>query len=354
MRTYGRMLSAVLILVAAGAVCPAPAEVLSIQGSASAEIQQIKNGVAGDRDQASDSLPGTTDTLPIQVVAKLSTIAEEAAGSVAAQFADPLTAPGPNPEEFAINLALDSLSPRISYTAHAITQEVRGVRFSASEVTPPLGGGPAALRGEVFLDGALAVFAVNDITDLTGVSLTLQVTVIKQAEGASPQEVFSGVLQVTGGPDQQLSVTADGNFPRSGVFDADLSAVDPQLGAFRVFVLPNLVLSYPYEATIDQPFTLRATVDVQAANQPNGVGVAAILGTPINTLQEVIAATQGKTVAAKMIAALEQERAAPTGTPVFTDETRPQPMFPACGLLGIESVVGVLLLGGCRRTFRRY
>ncbi len=353
MRMNGWTVSVILAGLAGSASRLAPAEILSIAGSASVDIREIRSGEEIDSDQQMLSFPDTSASLPLQVASRLITTEEEAAGAVAAQFADPLTAGGGNPEEFAINLALDSLSPRYQFTAHAVAEEVRGVQFSASEVTPPAGGGPATVRGRLFLDGALAVFAVNGVTDLSPVALAMHVTIVKEEEGQSPATVFDGLLQVTGDSAGKVNVAATGGFPRSGLFDANLADLDPQLGVFRVIVLPNLVLSYPYEATVGQPFTLRATVDVQAANAPSGVGVAALLGTPIETLQKVLTLTQGKTLATKMIAAIENERAVPSGRDVFTNETA-QPsrgLFPMCGLFGLESLVGLVGLLGLRRAW---
>ena len=319
-------------------------------------IQEVRTSPTGNTDQASKTFPGTGVTLPLQVVARLADLDEESAGSVAAQFADPNTVPGPNPEEFAFNLALDSLSPNISYTAQASTEEVRGVQFSASEAGAA-DGVLVQFRGRVFIDGALAIFAAQNATDLTGAQVTFRVTIVQQTEGAADQEVFAGSISVTGGPNRQISHAADGAFPTSAIVDTDLGILDPQLGVFHVFSLPNLIIEYPFAARVGQPFTLRAKIEAEAANRPDGVGVAAVLGTPLSSLQEVIQLTQGQATAQKMTAALQQERAAPTGKPTFPTANVLATLFPGCGLFGIESVLGVCgliaLRGAVRRQYAR-
>jgi hypothetical protein len=325
-------------------VQPARAEIISVSGSASAAIQSLTASGQTGSDQATKTYPGTDTTLPLQVIARQADVDNGAAGSVAAQFADPQTATGPNPQEFAINLTLNSLSPEIYYKAQARTEELRGIVIHPEEVGVAAGQ-TVKLRGRLFLDGVLAVFAITDVQDLTGIAITLRVTIVQQIEGQDDQQVFGGSLDLSGAANRQVIATSEGDLPTSGIVDTDLASLDPELGMFRVFVLPNLILEYPYSATVGQQFALRATVEVEATNQPSGVGVAAILGTPIETLQEVINATRGAAAAKTMATALENERAAPTGEPTFPE---PAPAFPACGLFGLETLLGALGLVALR------
>jgi hypothetical protein len=348
-------MSLVGLLVMLSTLCaalPARAEIISLGGSATAAIQEVRASPTGNTAQASKTFPGTGVTLPLQVIARLSDSDEEAAGSVAAQFADPNAVAGPNPEEFAFNLALNSLSPEIYYTAQASTEEVRSVQFTTSEAGVA-DGELAQFRGRVFIDGALAVFAVQELTDLTGTQVTFRVTIVQQTEGQADQEVFAGSVSMTGGANRQVTFAADGDFPTSGILDADLAALDPQLGVFHVAILPNLIVEYPFEARVGEPFTLRAKIAAEAANRPGGAGVAAVLGTPLDALQEVIALTRDQATAQKMTAALQQERAAPTGKETFPTANPLKWLFPACGLFGFESVLGVCGLFALRGAVRR-
>jgi hypothetical protein len=323
------------------------AEIISISGSASAEIQSHDAAGQTGSDQASKAYPDPDATLPLQIVARLGSEAEEAAGAVAAQFADPQTASGPNPEEFAIDLTLNSLSQTIFYTAQASTAELRNIVVRPTEVNAR-NGQTVRLSGRLFIDGIFAVFATTDVTDLSDVTITMRVTIAKEVDGTEPKQVFTGTLDIAGGADRAVTATVEGGFPTRGILDTDLASLDPELGVFRVFVLPNLVLDYPYEATIGQPFALRATIEIEAANRPAGVGLAAILGTPIETIQEVINATRDAAAAETMMKAIRDERAEPKGTPTFPEPT-PAPA-PLCGLFGLESLLGVLGLVALRTT----
>lgn len=350
----------VVLLAAAWTAQPVLAAITSVGGSVSAELKELRTTGAGATDQQSKAFPDGSNTLPLQIVARLVTADKQAAASLAVQFADPRTVPGPNPEEFALNFALVSISPDVHYEGHAVTQEVRGVLFAPGELGSEPAGTPVTLSGSLFLDGALAVFANTEVTDLTGASLVLRVTIMKEVEGRSAEQVFDGTLQVTGGTDRQVTPTASGALPTSSVFSSDLAFVDPQLSVFRAFILSNLKIDYTYQATVGQAFTLRATIDVEATNIPGKVGVAGILGTPIDTLQQVISTTMGTSTGQKMTTALQQERAAPTGQPAFPDNAAPQtpgwPLGGLCGLFGVEALAGTLaLVGLCghKRASRR-
>ncbi len=338
------------VVTIASVVClagVARGEIKSIAGTVAVEISEFRATSTSGTDAAEASYPDPNTALPLQVVARLGAVDSQAAGSVAAQFADPLTASGDNPEEFAINLTLNSLSPELYYTAHAVTEEVREVVFSAAEAGVPVGTTQRYL-GRVYLDGVLAVFAVNDARDLSGVTLTVQVTVTQERADAEPLEVFAGTLTITGGAERQVSIAADGDMPTRGILDADLSDFDAELGVFRVFVLPNLVLSYPYNVTVGSPFTLRAKIQADAANVPDGVGVSVMLGTPLETFAEVVTLTRSAAAASAMHSAIAAEWAAPTGEPAFA----PTPaLLPACGLFGLESLLGPLGLLALRRRF---
>jgi hypothetical protein len=194
------------------------------------------------------------------------------------------------------------------------------------------------------------VFADLDSADLTGVSVQLRFAVTKEVPGQDPQQVFLGTMELTGGADRNVAATHEGGFPTAGIFTTDLSSVDSQLGVFRVFVFPNLAIDYPYDVVVGEPFALRATVSVAAQNMPGGIGVAAVIGTPFDSLNQVITLTQGTQTAAKLVNAMKQERAQPTGQAAFETAT-PLPSFLrllSCGALGFESVVGGLALMGLR------
>jgi hypothetical protein len=322
------------------------ADILSIEGSAEASVQEFLMGASGASDQASDTFPGTQSTLPLQVVARLSSEDPNAgAASSAAQFADPTQLNQANPEEFAINLALSSISPNIRYTAQARAEEKRLVSFTASELGTQAGQS-VELRGRLFIDGVLTVFSVDPARDLTGSDVTLTVTVVKES-GQAQETVFSGAIELAGTTGGAVTVTASGDFPASGPTLTNLGLLSPDFGAFHVLVLPDLQIDYFYDAVADESFALVATLEVDAANVADEAGVAALLGTPVESLQQVITLTQGDQAAAKFVQTLLKERDDPTGAPAIVS---PQvvPLFGLCGPLGFDFALGLIGLGGLR------
>ena len=340
----------VLLNLTSGSV---QAEITSIAGSVAVAVQEYQLGQAGNTDQANDSYPGTS-ILPLQVVARLNTGAD-AAASVAAQFADPTTLNQPNPEEFALNLALLSVSDEIRYTGTATLQESRSITYAASEFPGRSEGETIALIGRLYIDGALAIFSPSASRDLTGANVTLRVTVVKHASGQDDETVFTGAVGLTGGTNGAVTRTSEGSFPTLTLIYSDLSLFVDDFNLFRVLIIPRMTISYSYNAEIGEPFTLQATVEVDATNAENEIGVVAILGTPVDSIQEVIAAAQSDSAATKTINALTTERANPTGEPAFPSTS--QPILPFCGLFGFEMIAGFACLVGLRcggpRRFRR-
>lgn len=343
-----------VLTITLGALTPlASAEITSIAGRVEAQITEFRSGVSGESDVASDSYPDLKTTLPLQVAAHLSggDTAGWAGGTIAAQFANPLELDQPNPEEFAMNLTLDSISPNIRYTAQALSEETREVLFSAGELGPQLEDGAVVpLTGRLFLDGALAIFAADRAHDLTGASVLLRVTVIKSVEGQEDETVFSGAVELRGAAGGDATRHAQGGFPTGPLVLTDLSILPGEFPAFHVLIVPDIRIDYAYTATVGQPFTLRAAVELEAANVGDGSGVAAVLGTPVGTLNQVINLTRGAQVAGEFVEALENERANPSGSPAFAQSPAPTlPLLPACGPLGLESLVGVAALVGVGR-----
>jgi len=327
------------------------ADITSLAGSAEVTIQEYVSGRAGSTAQARQQFPQPNATLPLQVVARLSLSGEEpAAAAAAAQFADPLNQAQPNPEEFAINLALLSVSKTTRYSADATTEEIRGIVFTTREFPLRESGETITLTGRLFLDGALAVFSPTAQRDLTGANVYLRVTVVKQVTGQADETVFSGRVGLQGGASGGVQQIAEGDFPTQTLIRSDLAPFIDDFDVFELLLLPQLAIDYPYTATIDQPFALRATVAVEAGNAEDETGVAAIIGTPLDSIEEVINAARGSDAAAKTINALQRERANPTGRPAFPAA---RPLLPVCGLFGFEFLLGGGALVGLRLAGRR-
>jgi len=335
---------------------PTAAEVTSIAAHAQAEVTEFRSGGEGDTDRASESYPETSAVLPIHAIARLTSsgflggiATEEAAAAVAAQFADPRVVTSPNPGEFAINLALNSISENIRYQARAITQETRGVLYSAGEAgLLTLEGTEVNLTGRLFLDGALTLLAGDATKDLRGAYVNLSVTVVKRVDGQPEQTVFAGAVELSGAADGGRNVNYEGSFPTEELALSDRALGLPEFAAFHVLIIPNITIDYPYPATVGEEFTLEATVEVTAANLPDRCCVAAVLGTPTDTLTQVIGLTQGAQVASETVGALNSERENAGGTAGFSQPTGVPLLLPLCGGLGFETLIGLAALAGIR------
>jgi hypothetical protein len=349
-RSWWALAVLVAVLWSAG---PVQADITSIAGSVSAVVREFVSDQAGRTDQESAEFPDPVPTLPLQVVAELRADGQEqAAAAAAAQFADPFQLTTENPEEFAIDLALLSVSPRIRYTADARSQETRGVVFTTTEFPLRSPGQTLGFTGRLFIDGALAVFSPTVQRDLTGANVSLLVTVVTQSAGRADETVFSGRVGLQGGTSGSVQNIAEGDFPTRALIRSDLTSVVTEFEVFEVLIIPSITIDYRYTAAINEPFSLVATVEVEAANASDEVGVIALVGTPVDSIQQVIAALRGETLASKMTTALVNERAQPTGTPAFPTTGRAMPM---CGMLGFEFVLGLGALVGLRwrRPLRR-
>lgn len=350
MRQFLRNVSIAVIAahaLAAGGV----AETLGFTGAADAKVTPVVDGVAGAAVETSLAYPSTAATLPLQAVARIIDEDHEAAGVCGAQFADPTTVAGPDTDEFAIQFALASITDGVGFTTSGRTEELREVRFTSAELGNPPAGTNVELEGRLFLDGALAIFANQSVTELSGTSAQLRVIVTREAGGQPPQTVFDGGIQVDGRAGLNTGITFEGEFPTFGVFTTDLSAVDESLAVFRVVVFPGLVIPYTYSAAPGETFALRAAIEVQGAIPGGGAGAAAVLGTPIQVLTEVVTNVSDGDTASKMTAALEAERENPTGGPAADDMQDDLVLGPfgflrACGLFGVESLVLLSLLCG--------
>ena len=328
---------------------PVHAEITSIAGVTSAIVRQLESNVQTASDDADDAYPDLNESLPLQVVAHLLVEGDDpAAAAVAVQFADPLDQTGLNPEEFAVNLTLLSISDAVRFTGRGRTQETRGVVFTPHDFPNAKVGDTLPLIGHLYVDGALAIFSPRRDRDLTGAEVNLEITVVKQVEGQEDDLVFRGQVGLKGGEGGSVQRVAAGDFPTLTLIRTDLSVFVDDFDLFELLIIPRLTIAYNYPMTIGEPFKLQATVEVTGANAEDEVGVTAIIGTPVDSIQEVIAAARGDGAATKTINALTTERANPTGTLAFPEETTAKSILPVCGLFGVEFLLGIGALVGLR------
>ena len=339
-------------LTVAAAVAAAPAEIISISGRVEATITERLTSGSGLSETSTAAFPDKP--LPLQVLADLITGEGEfpSAGAVASQFADPNNVALLNPEEFAINLALNSVSPDVTYSGVAISQETRVVQFATGELGAGVAPGElGAARGRLFLDGALAIIAANASRDLTGSRVRLSLTVTRSTEGQADETSFFGAVEIAGDSGGGVSIAAEGDLPTRPLILTNLGRFSENFGVFHVLVIPNLQVDYTYSAVVGVPATLTATVQIDAEGSPDNVGVAGVLGTPVSTLTDVLSLTNGADAASKAVDLLQRERADPTGQAAFPQSPA---AFGGCGLFGLEALLGLMGLMGLKLASRRH
>lgn len=328
------------------------AEVVSFTGASEVRLTQFVGAVSHTSNSDVTRFPEDVATLPAQAVTRITATDGDfpSAAAAAAQFADPTTALGENPEEFAINLTLNSISPSVRYEAVASAKEVREIRFSAGELGFGSNlGDQAVIRGRLFLDGALTLIAVEPDRDLSAAHATLNVTVV-QTLGAQTRTVFSGSVSLQGTAAGDAVAESTGDFPTGQIVLTDLSVFNEEFDRFRVLVIPDLTIDYDFDAVVGQATTLTATVEVVAANVEDNVGVSAVIGTPTTTLDDVLTVSRGAASANRIITALQSERFTPTGDLAFPSVDGFNPAAPFCGLLGFESLLLLCALAGAKRV----
>lgn len=324
---------------------PALGEIQSFTASVQTSVLQFHNGANGPTASQSLSFPVPQATLPLQSLSSLTSSVGggPSAASVAGQFADPNSSPLVNPEEFAINLSLNSVSTTESFRGMAVSTEARTVNFAPGELDAlSVEGSPADLVGRLYIDGALAILAADSNRNLDGAAVILTVTVVQSTAGQADVTVFNGELDLRGASDGSVNVTAFNDFPTRALLLNDLSVVSTQFHTFRTLIIPNVQISYNYHAVVGTPTTLTATVQIEAQNVPNNSGIAAVLGTPTDALGDVIGLTNGKAAADETLKLIADARQNQTGTPAFP-QAQPNPSL--CGAFGLEMALGLCGLG---------
>jgi hypothetical protein len=325
----------------------APAAIVSIAARAEVRVEQYRGGVFETAQSSALDFPGAP--LPLQAVAGIVVNGEDAAALGGAQFAEPIPE-APNPEEIALNLTCDSLSPELSFVATGSVGETREIIFSSEETGRPTGTRAGAV-GRLTLDGALAIYATDAGTDLSGTEVSLFIHIEQRDGPEGDVKLLSGQLLLVGLSGGEVRLEAAGDFPTTTLILTDLTASVDELGVFYVLIIPNVVVRYDYETIIGTPFTLDLKTEIVVHNLPNGVGAVGMLGSPTDSLLDVMGSARGPAAAAKMLDAVQREREHPTGPPAFPADVG----FQGCGVIGLEATAGLLGLTmvGCVGPGRR-
>ncbi|MFH0982736.1 MAG: hypothetical protein V2A79_14525 [Planctomycetota bacterium] len=333
-------------------VPPVRAEIRQIDATISAEVQEFISREEGSFDSAFEEFGATSATLPIHVAAQL--LPPEDAptnGFTAAAFADfrdPKASPIPNPAEVGLETHVYSREPETNFAGHAIATEKRKVSLSAEELGLLEGETERPVLSSVFVSGAVVIWSADPARDLTGLSVSLEITVEQQLPDADPQAVFHALLTAAGGPDGTITLDSpDAIFAllggpelihaAAGFTEAELLDELAALGQVYLVIIPRQELGYFYSAAEDTEFDLEATFEARAVNLPGDTGIGAVYGRSFEALAQAISAsvadaTKGAATQAAMNLAMEKARAPARVEP--GDAPRAATNSGACGALG--------------------
>jgi hypothetical protein len=309
-----------------GLVVPVPAwgEVRQINATITAQVQEYVGGVEGSFDSAFEDFGTTSMTLPIQVAAGLLPPEETSTNGFIAQafadFRDPAAATSRNPGEFGLETDAYAQGPDIHFAGEAVAAETRRVVFSGDELSLLAGEDQQRVQSSVFVSGAAVIWSQDPGRDLTGLSVSLRISVEQRLPDAAPLVVFQASLTVQGAPDAVVTLDSpDGIVATLGgpeLISAVGGFTEPQLlqeladlGRLHLLLIPRQELTYFYTVPRDVEFDLTATVESRAVNLPGGTGVGAVFGRTFETLTEVIgqstaAASKGAALQAAVNAAM--------------------------------------------------
>lgn len=349
-----RLRPGLIVAVIVASTTLAHADILEVRGSVNASVAEIAGGAVIERNEVDEFLPDTQPDLPIRSVARVfsAQTATPRAGIAAAQISDITDSVEPNPQDFSVNLALNSLDKDVFFRGRARAEEIRVVQFSRSQLDLPADVDSRSVESHLFLDGVLALFSAAGDRDFTGASVVLHVQVEKRGgNDESSTLVFDGTIALTGASGGAATTSITGGIPADRVLNTSLTTSENGLPAFPAIIIPQIELSYEYTARVDEPFELVATITVEAECRSPDAGAVALIGTPVDDLRAVIDEITIPPLTAGVVSVVDDARSARRDEAAVDS----QPLFSlpgACGAIGFESLVGVMFAGMALRRGR--
>lgn len=314
-------------------------EITALRGRVDASVVQYEKGGPVAEEQALDIFPQTSP-LPLRVLAAVQpppgANGPIGGGTAAAAIFDPTNVAGPDPDELALHLSLNAAAPDVYFDGKARSREERDVVFSAAELNNASDGQTVRVAGRLFLDAVVVAYSTRAAADLSLARLALRATVVQQTKEGATKTLFDGGVNLTGGPNGQVSIAASGDIPAGRLIAGPLSPFQPsEFPVFAIAIIPPTTLDYEYDAVVGEPFTLIATVELDGATQPDGVGVTALVGAAPENLKAVVDASFGAGSGAALTQRVAAERAEAAER---LDSVEPLARG-LCGLFGLEALL---------------
>lgn len=307
-------------------------------------------------DTAFENLDETTSNLPLVAEARLSevdpdTLSASAANALAV-FSDPRASTMPDPNELGVDLIAFSFDADTVYQGDGRITETREVVFTSEEIGHP-DGTPLQVTSTFFLDGFMLCWGDLALLD-TPVTAQMEIRVRQvrdDGEGTTVLETAATFSHDSAG--NPLVTTTGVLQPENFGLGESLEPVN-LLGQVNLLTVGPMGVPYQYEAEVGETFKLEAEVVCRIVNQPFA-GATVALGVPIDefvdTLIALLAEPTSETIDIPGLTSGPSPTAA-RALPYQPTEVKVVPtnamgidlLSPFCGLLGIESMLGLLFV----------
>jgi hypothetical protein len=361
----------IFAIFAAGLAPAANAVVIELSAESNSVVRLYFEGIEDSSDDAIEIFgPDSGVELPILTTAELDNFSgtgePDARGVAIGSFDDPTRETvGRNPEEIALEADCFSGNGAASFELASSVVERRVIRFSAQELGNPAGNS-RRVQSAFFPSGAIFAWSLDGERDLTGLSAEVSFTIRRFRVGPNGQEqgvtiLIDETVSLSGGPGGAIEGTSSAEnlalfFDLIELPDAlglplgDVSAVE----ASRIAVIPeDQSLPYEYTGTVDEEFILEAVVTTQVVNLPDGTGVVAVFGRPLDEAANIISLALEEETAKAIQARIN--RAIKTAQPDGSFKAANPAASVPCGMFGLETLSLILLgFGGLFVTGRSH
>lgn len=360
-KSQTRCIRGALIVTLTGLPClftggSARGEIAATTGRVQTTVQELLDDTPASVNSDSRELPADTDDFPLVASAFLDTTdlngARTAIGQGFGILEDPARTDQPNPQEFALEAACFSNVQRVSYLVESVATETRTVVFDRNDLELGPFDDTQDVTSRAFLSGAVIFWSHLPITPARPLSADIRFSIMR----GDGEPLFSTQLAIQA--DRDTVATGPIRFEEVGVdeladlgVDAATLAILRQLeedGELVIVVVPPQEHEYGYTATVDEPFDLTATLEVEIRNSTQGTGVAAVMGRPFEELadfiEDALPDADGEAVQRSV------NQAAARRALGLVSNTVPTPSGPRlCGAMGGTALVMLPLLGLTRR-----
>jgi len=355
------IVSAGLVGIVTAISSPTSAEVLGVKGSATALVVQLNGADPVQTDFSQEIVPQTRPEPPVVASARLDRLLSDgsvtAAGQALAVFDRPAVLPQGTSNYAGLDLGAFSDDEVTQWLVDGAVTTVRSLQLSASDIDSQLGlDGVARVRSRVLLSGVMLITASDPGRDLTGAMVHLSFNVTLRQNGRPTSTPLDGQVDLVGGPNGTAQVeNATGALSSVLLPIADFTGQIPELPVAQALPFVGINLPYNYEIVVGRPFELELAVAAEVLTLPNGVGAAAVFGTPQEGLASVLTRVKGDDRGRELAAAVSQHvdttGAAYADTPI--DALPPSAaVIPMCGMMNVGAF-GLLLAFGLARVVYR-